>query len=288
LNDNIHNTEQANFYKQKILGDYPKSDYAKLIKNPKYVEDMKAEKSEVEKTYTATYEAYASGNYEAALQACNEAGAKYGKSDFTPRFEFIRAMSAGKLKGIDTLESALRQLTILFPKSEVTPKANEILLAIKKQKNPNLFATNTNTTNPNGNPNLVNRADTFMIDLEGEHFVMIISPDDPKMANPFKTAIDEFDREYYSNQTFSIVSNLYAKAQQMILVKSFPDARSAYNYMLNLKNEEKIYKAPIIKEALSFYIISSQNVPFFYKKANTSSYKAFYDENYKTIFANPK
>jgi hypothetical protein len=142
-----------------------------------------------------------------------------------------------------------------------------------------MFTANTSTN--------VAAADTFKIMLEAEHFAMIIAPDDPKMANPFKQAIDDFDREYYSNKQFSITSNLFGNSQQMILVKSFPDAKEAYVYLENLKNEKKIYTGAVMKEALSFFIIAAQNVPVFFKKGNTSSYRAFYDQAYKTIFSGP-
>ena len=131
-------------------------------------------------------------------------------------------------------------------------------------------------------------ADTFKINFDSEHFAMVISPDDPKMANPFKTAIGDFNAEYYSNKTFDVSSNLYGISQQMILIKSFPDAKEAQTYIDNLKGDTKIYKGAIIKEAYSFFIISAKNVPLFFKKANASSYRAFYEEAYKTIFAPSK
>lgn len=269
------NQNQSDFYKQKLLSDFPDSEYAKLIKNPKYAEDRNAQRSEVEKFYESTYEIYSAGDYGKALGMCIEANAKYGKTDFTPKFEFIRSLSIGKTKGIDSLESALNQLVILYPKSEVTPKANEILLAIKKQKNPNLFSGS-------GDGNKAAK-DTFLINLDIEHFVLIISPDDPKIANPYKSAIDEYNRTFYSNKNFSITSNLFASARQMILIKTFEDAKTAYAYLENLKNEPSVYKGDIKKETFSFFIISKENLPVFYKKANIESYQAFYEAAYKTV-----
>ncbi len=274
------NQAQSDFYKDKLLSEYPNSEYSKLIKNPKYAEERNASRSEVEKFYVNTYDNYSSENYNGALQQCVEANDKYGRTEFTPRFEFIRAMCLGKLQGIDTLESAMKQLTILYPKSEITPKANEILLAIKKHRNPSMFSGTTKNTPINMS------ADTFKINFDIEHVVLIIAPDDPKIVNPYKQAIDEFNRQYYSNKEFSITDNLFASAQQMILVKPFPNAHEAQGYLDNLKNDSKIYSGSIKKEFFSFFIISNENMPLFYKKANANSYRLFYDEAYKTIFNN--
>ena len=142
--------------------------------------------------------------------------------------------------------------------------------------------------NSNSNPANNAPADTFKINLEWEHFALILSPDDPKIANPFKTAIDDFNREYYSNESFSISSNLFGTAQQMILVKKFPDAKEAYGYIENLKNASKIYAGNIKKEAFTFLIISSVNLPHFYKKSNVPAYQTFFDEAYKTVIQQPK
>ncbi len=275
------NQPQSDFYKDKLLSEYPNSEYSKLIKNPKYAEERNASRSEVEKFYVSTYDNYSSENYTGALQQCVDANDKYGRTEFTPKFEFIHSMCLGKLHGIDTLESAMKQFTILYPKSELTPKANEILLAIKKQRNPSMFS-GTGINNPNKMS-----ADTFKINFDIEHIVLIIAPDDPKIVNPFKQAIDEFNRQYYSNKEFSITDNLFASAQQMILVKSFPNAQESHGYLDNLKNDSKIYSGSIKKEVFSFYIISTENLPLFYKKANGNSYRLFFDEAYKTIFNNP-
>jgi tetratricopeptide (TPR) repeat protein len=274
------NTAQADIYKEKLLKEFPESEYAKLIRNPKYAEELNAKKSEVEQFYAQTYDAFSSGDYSRSYQQSTEAFTRYGKNDFTPKFEFIRAMSLGRLKGIDSLESALKQFVVLYPKSEVTPRAQEVLLAINKQKNPSMFSS--------GNPNAPKSAtDTFNINFDVVHFALIISPDDPKIANPFKSAVDEFNRTYYSNDNFSITSNLFGSAQQMIVIKQFTNAREAYSYLQNLKNDNKVYSGGLKREAFTFMIISADNLPLFYKKGNANSYRLFYEEAYKTIFNSP-
>lgn len=274
------NQPQSDFYKDKLLSEYPNSEYSKLIKNPKYAEERNAQRGEVEKFYENTFDLYSAGNYEQSFSQCNEAFTKYGKTDFSAKFELVRAMCIGRLKGPDSLTWAINEFLILYPNSEVTPRANEILNAIKKYKNPALYE------NLNDKP--VNKTDTFNLHLDAEHFVLIISPDDPKVVNPYKTAIDNFNREFYSNKNFSMSSNLFAGTQQMILVKSFADAKEAYVYQENLKGDAKIYKGNIKKELFIFLIISSDNLPYFYKKANVSYYQSFYNEAYKTVIQQPK
>jgi len=273
------NQERSDFYKEKLLANYPNSEYAKLIKNPKYAEERNAQRGEVEKFYESTFDLYNAGSYEQSYAQCNEASAKFGKTDFSAKFELVRAMCVGRLKGIDSLTWSINEFLILYPNSDVTPRAIEILNAIKRQKNPELFGEVSNKPA---------KEDTFNLKLEAEHFALIISPDDPKIVNPYKTAVDNFNREFYSNKTFSMASNLFGVNQQMILVKSFPDATEAYAYIDNLQKDTRIYTGAMKKEIFTFFIVSVENLPLFYKKANANYYKAFFDEAYKTVIQQPK
>lgn len=274
------NQEQSDFYKNKLLSDYPNSEYSKLIKNPRYAEERNAQRGEVEKFYESTFDLYAAGNYEQSYSQCNEAFSKFGKTDFSAKFELVRVMCIGRLKGPDSLKWALNEFLIQYPNSEVTPRANEILTAIKRQQNPEMFKSASDV------PKV--EVDTFKLNVNAEHFVLIITPDDPKLVNPYKTAVDDFNRVYYSNKTFSIASNLFGKGQQMILVKAFADAKESYVYMENLKNDPKIYNKALKKEFFTFFIISAQNLPLFYKKGDANYYKAFYEEAYKSVIQQPK
>lgn len=274
------NQEKSDYYKNKLLSDYPNSEYSKLIKNPKYAEERNAQRGEVEKFYESTFDQYTAGNYQQSLAQANEAFTKFGKTDFSAKFELVRAMSIGHLKGIDSLTWAINEFLILYPNSEVTPKATEILNAIKRQKNPQVFDENANK---NKEPK-----DTFNLRLDSEHFALIISPDDPKIVPALKSAIDNFGREYYSNKSFSISNNLYAGKSQMIMVKKFGDAREAYDFVENLKSDTRIFKGDLKKELFNFLIISVENLPLFYKKASVSYYEAFFNEAYKTVIQQPK
>jgi tetratricopeptide (TPR) repeat protein len=277
-----HNQERSDFYKNKLLNDYPKSEYAKLIKNPKYAEERNAQRGEVEKFYESTFEEYNSGNYAQSLAQSEESVKKFGKTDFSAKFELLRAMSIGRLKGPDSLAWAINEFLILYPSSEVTPRATEILNAIKRQKNPAMFESGSNQTPPKDTTQI------FSNKLDVEHFVVILTADDPKVVNPFKTAVDNFNREYYSNKSFSISSNLFAGTSQMIIVKSFADAKEAYAYLDNLKGDSKIYVGNLKKELFTFLIISAENLPAFYKKADVNLYTTFFEEAYKTVIQQPK
>jgi hypothetical protein len=181
-------------------------------------------------------------------------------------------MSYGKLKGVDSLEYSLKLLIGEFPKSEVTPLANDILMSIKKQKNPEIF------NNPDKS---VFNADTFNINFENEHFIISIVPDDPKIVNAYKTNIDVFNQKYYPSKQFNLASNIFNEGKQLVILKSFNSAQEAVTYLENLNNDKDVFKDTVKKELIESYPILGGNLPILYKKKNVGSYKLFYDDNYK-------
>lgn len=268
------NQPKADFYREKILNEFPESEFALLIRNPEYAQELSAQKSEVENFYANVLDSYKQKKYNDSYQKASEGVKKYGKNDYLPKFEFIKAMSLGNLSGLDTLEYSLKLLVARYPNSDLVPLSNDILLSIKKQKNPELFRE--------AEPGKA-KTDTFSVNFEGEHFIMAVTPDDPKIVDGFKANMGTFNSTYYSEKKFEITSNLFGDGKQLILIKTFANAKEAVNYYDNLQSDPQVFKGDVKKEQLIVVPILKDNLPLFYKKKNTEGYKLFYDDNYKTL-----
>ncbi len=263
---------KADVYKEKILTEFPESEFALLIKNPNSAVELNAKKSEVESFYLNVYKAYQENDYTQGFSLASEGVTKFGKNDYLPKFEFIKAMCYGKLKGIDSLEYGLKLLVANYPKSDVTPLANDILMSIKKQKNPEMFKM--------AEPGQFG-VDTFNVNHDGEHFLIAIVPDDPKIADGIKNNIDAFNVKYYSTKQFIINSNLFGQNKQLIIVKSYANAQEAVSYYEALMADKDVWKAEVKREYAEIYPILATNLPFLYKKKNPEAYKLFFMDAYK-------
>ncbi len=271
------NQPKADFYKEKILNEFPDSEFALIIKNPEYASEANSKKSEVEGFYTTVYQTYLENNYPQAYAQANEGLSKFGKNVFVPKFEFIKALSAGKLKGIDSLEFYLKLLVAKHPQSEVTPLANDILLSIKKQKNPELFKS--------AEPGKL-QLDTFTVNQDAEHFIIAIVPDDAKISDAFKIRLNTFNNTYYSSKVFNSNSNLFGNSKQLIVLKSFANAKEVVDYYENLIKDPELFKDEVKKELIEIYPILGTNLPVLYKKKNVEGYKLFFKDNYKNLSEN--
>ncbi len=272
INTLIKNKPQAEFYKNKLLNEYPNSEYAQIIRNPNYTAEKNTQKGEVEIYYTETYNIYTEQNYASAFSRCKESESKFGKNDFGGKFAYIKALSIGKLKGIDSLESSLKELQALFPKDPTSKKAQDLLEAIYNSKHPS-EATSKNST--------INNTDTFTLDLGSPHFVIIICPDDPSIANQFKSSLGNFNNNFYSAENLSITSSLFGPSEQITTCKTFKNAQAAMAYMDNISKDKTVFSGKVKVDLFTLMVISADNLPRFYKKKQVNYYKPFFTEHYK-------
>jgi len=269
--ESAKNKTQSEYYKNKLLNEYPNSEYAQIIKNPKYISDKNAQKGEVELFYTDTYNEYSSTNYAVAYNKCNESEVKFGKNDFAARFAFIKAMCVGKLKGADSLESALKRVQILYPRDPVTKQAQDILEVLYNLKHPSEATAGINP----------NKTDTFSLDLSVPHFVIVVYPDDAAIGNGFKSSLSDYNNNFYSNENYSISTSLFGNADQITTVKTFKNAQLAVEYISNLSKDKTVFSGKIKPEMFTLMAISEDNLPRLYKKKKASYYKPFFDDHYK-------
>jgi tetratricopeptide (TPR) repeat protein len=266
----IKNQPKADYYKEKILGEFPESEFALLIRNPAAAEEINAQKSEVESTYAETYRTYAAEDFPKALEQSNAAIAKFGKNVYRPKFEFIRAVSIGKLNGPDTLEKYLKLLTAKYPDADVSAFAKDILESIKNMRNPPAPADTIKKA----------ELDTFQMKPDAEHFIAAVVPDDSRVADGFRSGLTAFNSTYYSQKPLTISGSLFG-TKQLIVIRSFTDAKDVMGYYQNLSTDQDVFKGNVKRELIELLPISKENLQLLYTKQNVQSYKLFFEDNYK-------
>ena len=267
----VKNQPKADSYKNKLLNEFPNSEYAQLIKNPNYEAEKKTQQGEVELFYTETYATYAGGNYDLAYAKTKESETKFGKNEFSAKFAFIKAMCIGKQKGADSLEMALRTVQALYPKDPVTLEAQDLIEVLYNLKHPS-------EGNTSGNFNLT---DTFTLNLKSKHFVVAVFPDDQEVANTFKSSLSDFNTTFYGISNLSISSSLFGSTEQILNVKTFDDAETALKYIDNLIRDKTVFSGKVKPTDFTLMAVSEDNLPRLYRKKKVSAYKPFYDDHYK-------
>src|SRR6476661_8658852 len=122
--------------------------------------------------------------------------------------------------------------------------AEDVLLAIKRQKNPEQFK-------PAPPPKI--KTDTFTLNNEAEHYIIAITPDNSKMVDGFKINVNNFNTVFYSEKTFTITSTLFGVGKQMVVIKTFPNAREAMSYHDYLLADVDVFKGDVKKDLIQIF-----------------------------------
>lgn len=114
---------EAQSIKNDILHQYPDSRYAAILQNPK---SLLNNKNGPQAMYNEVYELYKNQEYEQVIAKSNNLVQEFSAGDIVPKFELLKAMAIGRLKGLEAYKKALNYVALSFPQSAEGKKAQEL------------------------------------------------------------------------------------------------------------------------------------------------------------------
>ncbi|MCQ2335347.1 MAG: tetratricopeptide repeat protein [Paludibacteraceae bacterium] len=117
----------AETYRQAIIQTYPKSNYAQVVSDPDYFNQLQLAQQHSDSLYEATYMAYKASEYETVKQLADTAQVNYPLSPLMPRFLFLRSVAVAKTDGQEPFIEALRDLLARYPESDMGSMARDML-----------------------------------------------------------------------------------------------------------------------------------------------------------------
>lgn len=267
LNNQINNKQQAEYFKNKLLNEYPNSIMAKVVLDPSYVSESKAVDKAAQEFYDNLYDAYLNSNYASVLSAKPRIDSQYTYTSIAPKYYLLSAYSQKKLKGVNELEVSLNELIRKFPSSDAANTAREILRKLSEQKNPEL--TKAKAEDPI----------TFEIDPRAKYYVMIsldMAPTRETKLNLFR-----FNNMEFSLNKIQIQTDLIGENDQVIYMSPFQDTNAAREYITALTNK----LTEVIKLKAGTYVvsyISEKNYKTLKETKAIQQYIQFYNANYQS------
>lgn len=265
------NLDKAEVYKNLIIEQFPDSDYAKLLLDPDYYKELEAQRNQAIILYNETYEHYENGRYYTVYSNCTRALSQFeGPEETLAKFEYLRALSLGKIEVVDSLQVALDSLIAKYPDSEVVPLAQNILDYLKdpsdtasvKEPEEEQFDVSMYAFNPNSK----------------QIFSMIVSDKDVNI-NALKIRISDFNSKYYSLDNLSITSILLNTTTHFIMVGNFNTIDKSMQYYNAIMANDYVFANLDINDFESF-VIAQENYPVFYKDKDVPTYMSFFKKHY--------
>ena len=263
-----HTTEEE-FYKNKILKEYPETDYAKLILDPEYFKKENLQNEDVVAFYNKAYSNYKSGYYQYVIEQCDKGLESFPKSELKPKFELLKVLCLGQTEGKEKLISELKKLNLTYKDHEVGEKAIEIIAQLQVAEDEAKKAAEREENR---------KKSPYTFDETETHNCIIMLPTKGKTRTQ-KSRIVTFNSVTFRSAKLKTSSVLFNDEYQMVTIKSFKNADEVKKYIVSFLAEKARLKG-VNDQELDIFGISFNNYATFYKLKDVEQYLDFYETNY--------
>ncbi len=267
LNKRNGNLSESDKYKNKIITEFPETDFAKFILNANYFNELNKSSAQVQEIYETTYHLYNEGYLDKALTNINMVDSLYPETDLKPKFDLLKTLIIGQTKDIDNFRAALKNIINIYPNHEVRFKAKQILVQIDEIQSTDIKEDNKKSSS------------IFDYKDADPHFVCIVAVDSAFTGEETVSSLANYNNKYHKLDKYK-VSTTVVKQQYVILIKEFPNYTKANLYVKEIKDQKDISNT-LKNISYKIVTITNNNLGQVYKNDSFDEYWAFYDSNYK-------
>jgi hypothetical protein len=276
----LGNKEKSDEYRDLILNRYPETDFAKLLINPAYYKEILEKQKAASHLYEDTYMAFSNQQYYMVINNYDIAKTRYASdTSLMPKFEYLRALSLGKIEVEDSLVSALQKLVMKYPKSKIKPLAQNILDYVSRRKQAG--GDQGGSVGSDSLQLLITAQKLYTFSAESLHFYVLIVDNTKTNVDALKIKISDFNGKFHDNENLQVNSLLLDKNLEMVTVSTFDNSDKAYLYYLSINNSKYIFTKLESSGGYSDFVISAENYPIFFRNKNVPQYQKFFENNYQ-------
>ena len=291
-----NNISKSEYYKNKILTEFPDTDYAKAIKDPNYWAKIEIQNKAAEALYLTAYDTFQNFYYEQVIRICEQGLKTYPESKLESNYLFLRALSIGRTQDVDTFKKVLQELIDSKPSSEIGEVARGILSTLNAGSVPVRYSQE-DMNRARQNRLLINWRieDQLALEIENgegaeieiEHFKYIPNEEHyfvllfkRRAVDPNRTMfnVDRYNRtafiKNYRTDRLSLNKN-----EVIILVKGLNNKEEALNYFNKIIVSDKAYKG-LENIPYKNFLISVSNFDTMKKDELIDEYLSFYKKHY--------
>ena len=261
------NSAKSESCRQRLLQNYPESEYAKILFDPAYFEKKMADLKMSEKLYEDAYKTYSIEKFNDVISLCDEGLKKYPLDPLAPKFQLLRAYAVARISDERKFKEELNSVIKAWPETTESKKAEEVI-AFLNNKIPELKVEEDKKI----------AAEIYKADTTVNHvFVLII--DDPAFnINQASFDVISYNIDNYTNKNYRTEGMLVDNKYIIITVSGFADYKQTIDYFKAFKIDQYV-RNPKASKMFSF-IISNENLAVFNNDKNPERYRLFFLEKY--------
>lgn len=255
-------------YYDKIVEKYPTTTYARVISDPKFLEESKAERNKLDRFYNETYSLFQATKYQEAQDNIKKAAKEFGADNkYKVKFALLNAMILGNLEGKTAYIGGLKEIIAKYPNTEEEKRAKEIIRLLGVE-----------SASPLGKDTLSN-VQAYTYTPGDVHYVLVDVGNVIEKLNDMKNGFANFNKEFYSFDKLKVTNIFLDTETPLIVIRQFEKSEGAFKYVDNaLKNLGGFYKDIKPEQLL---VISKENYKALLLNKKMTDYKAYLEQNYR-------
>jgi len=262
--------------KDYILQNYPMSEVAEVIQNMNKPKTQGVSEETSAKFYASTYKSFLDGNYNDVIKNNSLAKLKYPSAFEIPQFEFLNAVSFGKLKQYNEYKKALSEIIAKYPTGEIKEKAQTYLMTYLQIENslvdttPEIAVNTIQTT--------VDSSVSWGYDTTG--LIFLIELKDPYIRiNDVIKNVENFNNKNFKDDKVKVNTHFIGNSA-FIQIKRFDGLTLAKKYSTLIQANPTLILGQGNEFKADYYIVAPSNFRKISTMDKLKSYSKYYIENY--------
>lgn len=278
-------TADAERYRQLIINDFPESKYGQAMRDPHYLDNLKAMGAQQEGMYERAYEAYIANRNDQVHNAYNEMVAKFPMSKLMPKFMFLHALAYVTEKKPEEFQSTLKSLLELYPETDITPLASSYLKQMARGRQLQSSGSNmrgmlwdlrlTNDSTMTGDPDTPAQ---FELNPDNEQYLVLLFPTDSVSSNQLLFDIARHNFTSFVVKDFDLEQMNFSRLG-LLIIKGFTNMNELNHYRRVMADDTRLQ----IPRQVRPVIISAKNFETLIKEGRSFEeyFRYLEEQNYR-------
>ena len=279
-------TDIAEKYKNKMIADFPESDFTIAISDPDYEYNIRMMDIVQDSIYKMTYDSYLAEDTVAVRSNYREFSSKYPLASLMPKFMFLNALTYVQAGDAEGFKEALTILTEKYPEADVTELANEMLKGLLRGRKLMQGSFSTMTWNLRFGLNegdelsAADSARTFTAEQEMPHRMLLIYTTGSVDRNQLLYAVAAYNFANFRVKGFDL-SFEEIGSLTIFTISGFDNFNEIIDYYRMIYGKDGY--ASTFDDVVTFFPFSDENYNILMRGKTLEEYMVFFVENYGDI-----
>ena len=258
--------ELVSTYKQRIIREYPNSNYAKVLSDPDYFKNIEKENNRYKELYAGAYDLFQRNQFGQVASISRQALQEFPEEELSANFEYLLVVSEGIAKDTTDFIGDLQSYLTKYPDAE---PAQNVALLIEYLETANPEAAYEQKTQ---------EAKSLYAYTPGAKHLAVIALSKSANTNQLMFNIINFNIDNYEDSDLKILKD-ELNDFSLLSITTFDNSKIASDYLKALTSYPDIWR-DVDNQGSEIFVISQSNLNLLKKENKLESYIIFFKEQY--------